>query len=101
MEEPEVKGDAINCLRLDRSGKRLVLLARDNMVRMMDTERWQITTRFSGLKASQHQIRYHRHLPSPLQSKSRVPCGLPAAQRRRHQCIGTDERRGWGGAGAI
>eukprot|EP00961_Rhodomonas_salina_P101823 1369830-Rhodomonas_salina.1 len=32
VEEPEVKGDAINCLRLDRSGKHLVLLARDNMV---------------------------------------------------------------------
>ena len=37
MNDPEVKGDAINCLRIDRTGKQLVMLARDNCIRLFDT----------------------------------------------------------------
>ena len=43
VNDAEVKGDAINCLRIDRSGRQLVMLARDNCIRCFDTERWTIT----------------------------------------------------------
>jgi len=33
VNDAEVKGDAINCLRLDKTGKHLVMLARDNCIR--------------------------------------------------------------------
>ncbi|KAJ1480747.1 WD40-repeat-containing domain protein, partial [Baffinella frigidus] len=59
INEPEIKGDAVNCLRLDKSGKRLVVLARDHCIRMLDvaSDRCPIVQRFSGLRCSQHQIR--------------------------------------------
>jgi WD40 repeat protein len=59
INEPEIKGDALNCLRLDKAGKRLVVLARDHCIRMLDvsSDRCPIVQRFTGLRCSQHQIR--------------------------------------------
>uniref|UniRef100_A0A7S0W345 EF-hand domain-containing protein n=1 Tax=Hemiselmis tepida TaxID=464990 RepID=A0A7S0W345_9CRYP len=57
VNEPEVKGDALNCLVLDKTGKRLFVLARDNCIRMLDTDSWKVTQRFSGLRCMNHQIR--------------------------------------------
>lgn len=57
VHEPEVKGDALNCLIVDKTGKRLIMLARDNMIRMLDTDSWKVTQRFSGLRCSNHHIR--------------------------------------------
>ena len=49
VNDSELKGDPINCLRLDRTGKQLVVLARDNSIRLFDTDRcvWHLTIRYA------------------------------------------------------
>jgi WD40 repeat protein len=57
VNDSELKGDPINCLRIDRTGKQLVVLARDNSIRLFDTDRWTIIQRFAGLRCTQQHIR--------------------------------------------
>jgi hypothetical protein len=57
VKDPGVRGNAINCLRIDRTGKKLAVLARDNCIRLFDSDRWTIIQRFSGLRCTNQHIR--------------------------------------------
>eukprot|EP00960_Hanusia_phi_P026791 746467-Hanusia_phi.AAC.2 len=57
LNEPEISS-AINCIKMDSAGKKLFVLARDNALRLIDTDRWVIIQRFAGITCSSQQIKF-------------------------------------------
>ncbi|EKX37375.1 hypothetical protein GUITHDRAFT_97287 [Guillardia theta CCMP2712] len=55
--EPEMSS-AVNCIRMDSAGKKIFVLARDNSLRLIDTDRWAITQRFAGVTCSTQSIKF-------------------------------------------